>query len=254
MKKILALGFILMLSACAQQGGAPQQLTSEQADARYSARVHTELAAGYYSRVQYGIALDELNRALSADPSYAPAYNMLGLVYMELREDAKAQQNFERALGINPNDSEAHNNFGWFLCTRNRIDESIPHFLKAVTNSLYVSPEKAYFNAGICALKKGDAAAAKDYLAKALARQPLMPQALYQMAVLHFKQGQYIDAKILLTRYAQIATATPDSLWLSVRVERKLGDKESEASYALQLRKAFPDSPQTKLLLGGRYE
>ena len=80
-----------------------------------STKLHTLLAGEYYSRGQYNVALEEANIALSGNPSYAPAYNVLGLVYMKLKDDKLAQQNFERSLDIAPNDPETHNNFGWFL-------------------------------------------------------------------------------------------------------------------------------------------
>ena len=41
------------------------------------ARIHTELGAGYYEIGKLGIALQELNEAIEADPKYAPAYNTL---------------------------------------------------------------------------------------------------------------------------------------------------------------------------------
>ena len=40
------------------------------------------------------VALEELRIAIADDPNYAPAYNMLGLVYMELRENAAARGEF----------------------------------------------------------------------------------------------------------------------------------------------------------------
>jgi type IV pilus assembly protein PilF len=41
-------------------------------------------------------------------------------------------------------------------------------------------------------------------------------------------------------------------LWLGVRISRALADKDSEASYALQLRKLYPNAEQTQLLLSGQ--
>ena len=39
-----------------------------------------------------------------------------------------------------------------------------------------------------------------------------------------------------------------EQLWLAVRIERLVGDRNSAASFALQLRKRFPESPQAQLL------
>jgi type IV pilus assembly protein PilF len=45
---------------------------------------------------------------------------------------------------------------------------------------------------------------------------------------------------------------TPETLWLGIRIESILGDKDAEASYALLLRQKYPNSDQTKALLSGQ--
>ena len=87
----------------------PQQPASPQ----IRAQLHTELASGYYERGQMDVALDELNHAVALQPDYAPAYNVYGLVYATIGEDAKAEQSFARALQLAPGDSEIHQNWGW---------------------------------------------------------------------------------------------------------------------------------------------
>ena len=120
------------------------------------ARLHTDLAAGYYERGQMDIAIDELNVAIKLDPDYAPAYNIFGLVYAVLGEDRKAEQSFARALGLAPNDSDIHHNWGWYLCQHKREREALEQFDIAVRNPLYRSPEIALVNAGRCAITIGD--------------------------------------------------------------------------------------------------
>jgi type IV pilus assembly protein PilF len=247
---------VLLLAGCAAEG--PQQRLDAEPVAETPqasrAQIHTELGAGYYSRGQFGVALQELNDAVKADPSYAPAYNVLGLVYMELREDSLATQSFEKALSLRPNDSETHNNYGWFLCQRNKVDAALAHFLAAIKNPLYSSPERSYVNAGICVLKKNDLAAAEDYFSKALKLRPQDAQALYYLADINFRNGKYIEAKSYFVRLTQVQAATAESLWLGLRIERKLGNRNAESSYGLQLRNQYPNSPQTQALLSGRYE
>ena len=63
----------------------PQQ----QASPADRARMHTELAGGYYERAQMDIAIEELNVAVATEPGYAPAYNLYGLVYAVLGDDRK---------------------------------------------------------------------------------------------------------------------------------------------------------------------
>ena len=49
-----------------------------------------------------------------------------------------------------------------------------------------------------------------------------------------------------------LAQPGPELLWLAIQIERVLGAKDAEASYALQLRSMYPDSEQAKLLQNGK--
>lgn len=226
----------------------------EQTEARQRARIHTDLGAAYFGSGQLGVALEELNVAIQADSGFAPAYNMLGLVYMTLREDDKAEENFRRSLSLSGADSDANNNYGWFLCQRGKIDDSIRHFMAALKNPLYATPEKSYLNAGICARKKNDDAEAEEFLLKAIRLQPRQPQALFHLADINFKRGNHAESKKFINQFSRIAAPTPESLWLGIRIERRLGNRSDEASYGLQLRKTFPDSPEAQALRNGKYE
>ena len=250
----------LLVAAC----GAPPASTTlsqsraptsaDEETARNRARVHTELAAGYYELRNMAVALDEINQALKAEPGYAPAYNVAGLIYAELREDRLAQENFQRALRIDPLDPDANNNYGRFLCDRKQESEAIKYFLAALRNPLYQAPERSYVNAGLCSRRQGQVAAAEDYFMKALQVRPTQPQALYQLADIAYLRGNYAQAKNYLVRLEKLASPSAETLWLALRVERKLGDRNAEASYGQQLRRQFPDSKEARALLAGVYE
>jgi type IV pilus assembly protein PilF len=249
-----ALFVLLFLAACAQAPVESTESEAQKRDAAARAKIHNELAATYYERGQLAVALEELNEAMKIDPGYGPAYNTAGLLYMELKDDKQAEKNFQQALKINAADSEAHNNYGLFLCSRGRAAEGIGHFETALKDPLYSTPQKALVNAGVCSRKAGDDKAAEAYFARALKLDPANGVSLYHLADLHYKRGQIAEARNYLTRHLQVAAATPEALWLAVRTERKLGDRNAEASYGLQLRKRFPASPEAKALIDRRYE
>lgn len=260
MKQALT-GLFIVLSiltgGCAQQP-VQGRLMSEQflSIAQQSAKIHTELAAEYYSRGQFVVALEEVTEALRADVKFAPAYNVLGLIYMDLREDRLAQKNFEQALRIAPNDSEVHNNYGWFLCQRRpeRMEQAVEHFMEALKNPLYSTPEKPYNNAGICMLSRGDYKSAEEFFQKTLSIRATDSQALIGMAKIGLRNGNLVAAKANLSRHMQVSVPTAESLWLGIQIERKIGDRHAEASYAIQLQKRFPDSKEAAVLRDGRFE
>ncbi len=250
----LALVTAVLTAACATQPAQSANLNEEESARLESARVHTELGSAYYGNGQLAVALEEFTIATQVYPKYAPAFYMLGLVYMDMKEDAQAEQSFQKAISLDPGSSEAYNNYGWFLCQRGKIDEAIKQFMTALKNPRYETPEKAYVNAGICSRKGNDDAAALDYFARALKLQPNHPQALYNSADIYFRQGDFAAAKSLLLRYMKSTNPAPEALWLGVRIERKLGDRIEQASYAQMLRQRFPEAPETQLLKAERYE
>lgn len=253
-KNWLLLGVALLVGGCVTSGqnssGSNSNIYNETALTE-RARAHVDLGAAYLQQGKYEIALSEFNEATQIDPSYAPAYNGLGLVYAALAEDTKADTSYKKAITLQPKSSESHNNYGSFLCSRERYDESIKHFLEAVKNPLYSTPNLAYANAGICSARKNDIKNAEVYLNKALQIQPLTHSAATQLAEIQFKRGDAVAAKQTLQN-ALVASPNPETLWLGIKIGRALGDKDNVSSYALQLRQQYPNSEQTRMLLSGK--
>jgi len=255
----------VLAAGCATQPATDMTLkpetptTGEETQTRQRGRIHTELAAGYYALAgndpgRMSIALEEVTEALKIDPTYGPAYNVQGLIYAALKADGQAEASFKRALSINPLDSDANHNYGQFLCERKREQEGISYFLAAMRNPLYRTPDKSYVNAGVCARRQGNVADAERYFQEALRMRPRQPQALYNLSELSYEQSDYQAAKKHMDLLVRVAQPNPEALWLAVRIERRLGDAASAASYAQQLRKNFPGSKEAKALSGGRFE
>lgn len=259
MKKGVWLLALAVVAGCADMGaGSPADTTMStpvvESEARARAKIFTELGFAYYNRGQMKVALDEARKAISVDNRYGPAYHLLGLIYMDLEEDKLAEENFRKALDIDRNDSDAHNSYGWFLCTRGRHDDGLAQFGEAMRNPLYDKPEQAMTNSGMCSEKKGDLKRAESYYNKAMKLAPNAPLPIIKLAELDFRMGNLNEAQRLLSRHQQISPPTAEALWLGLRIERKLGDKSQEAVYNQQLRRNFPEAPETQLLLKGQYE
>jgi type IV pilus assembly protein PilF len=252
--KLIKLIFVAMLLAgCASSGGGSAGTPQvDKTRAQASARIHTELAASYYERAQYAIALQELGIALQAEARYAPAYTVRAMVRMALREDEQAEADFRRSLDLDDTNSETHNNLGWYLCQRGRAKESLDQFKDALKNPLYTSPEMAYVNLGLCSQKAGLMRETESNLQRALILRPGMPEALYGLANWSYASGDFAGAKAYFLRFSQVSgELSAEQLLLAVRIERKMRDRNSEASYTLQMRKRFPLSRETQLLSQG---
>lgn len=234
--------------------GETGTIVGEVGDPRNRAKVHTELAALYYGRGNMAVALEELRIASAADPNYALAYSMFGLVYMELREHQLAQTNFERALRLSPNDPDINHNFGLFLCGTGRENEAVKYFLQAIRNPLYPAPWRSYAAAGVCSLRKNNVKEAEEFFLRALKQEPDEPASLLQLGQIRYRQGSLEEARKLVSRFNKIIDPTSESLWLALRVERKLGERVAESSFANQLRRRYPNSREYQQLQRGEYD
>ena len=266
MKPLVLSGFLaaaLLLAGCGSTGPASREdvmnvdtgtVVGEVGDPRNRAKLHTELAALYYQQGNMGVALEEARIAVSADPQYAPAHGVFGVVYMHLRENKLAEQSFERALKLAPNDSDINHNYGWFLCQTKREQASIKYFLHAIRNPLYATPYRSYSAAGECVMRLNDLKGAEELFERALRLEPDDTISLLQMGQIRYKQGSMEEARRLVTRHNRLITPTAESLWLALRVERKLGERTQEMAFATQLRRRFPGSREYQALQRGEFD
>jgi type IV pilus assembly protein PilF len=247
------LGFIgfaiaTLLSGCSSlpAGDAPKELptSSDQTENQKRARIRLQLAAGYYEQRQPEFALDEVKLALQADPNFADAYSVRGLIYMEMGENRLAEENFLHAIRLAPNNPDFNNNYGWFLCQNGREKQSIVYFDNALKSRFYQSPAKALNNAGVCSLRMRDRLAAERYLMQAFQYDPANPITNLNLAKIHFEQDDLERARFYVDRVMKAEVMTADVLWLAIKIERKLGDRNAESSLAVQLRRLHPNSAE----------
>jgi type IV pilus assembly protein PilF len=241
----------LLLAGCAADPGPTResgQIVGEVGEPRNRARLHTELAALYFGRGNMNVALEELRTAVRADANYAPAHSMFGLVYMELKENRLAEDSFERALRLSPNEPEINHNYGWFLCQNKREEDSIRYFLQAIRNPLYPTPWRSYSAAGQCSLRIDKPKDAEEFFLRALRQEPDEPASLLQLGQIRYRQGNLDEARKLVSRHNRLVTPSSESLWLALRIERRLGQRVAERNFASELRRRYPDSPEAQAL------
>lgn len=250
MKRLALFLFVLvpLLSGCVTETVGEPAMDSKRL--RELAKARTELAAEYYGRRQYAVALEEVELAMEADSDYSPAYSMRALIHVALLEDKEAESDFQRSLDLDSRNADAHHSYGWYLCQRGREKEGIAQHLLAAKDPLYPEQGRAYMDAGECAMRVGQMANAELYLEKAEILQQDLAQVHVDLAQLSYMTGDYVTAR---TRFATFRSAVRDNLsaenlLLGVRIEHKLGNRSGEAALAARLRKNFPNSREANSL------
>jgi type IV pilus assembly protein PilF len=233
----------------AGSGGRTDIITeSDEPEARKRARIRLELAVGYFEQGQTTVALDELKQALLADPNSAPAYNLRGLIYMKLNDPRVAEESFRKAVALDPQDGNVVHNLGWMLCQQGRYPESVQVFGQALTNPQYGDKAKTWMTQGICQIRAGQRAEAEASLVKAYELDAGNPVTGFNLANLLFQRGEFVRAQFYARRINNSELANAETLWLGIKVERRLNNRDAMQQLSDQLRKRFPKSREAGLL------
>ena len=252
----------LLFGGCASttgdggQGDAKADLVTEsdEPEGRRRARIRLELAVGYFEQGQTSVALDELKQALSADPSFGEAYNLRGLIYMRLNEIRLAEESFRRSITLNPGDANAVHNFGWLMCQQGRHAESMQLFARALANPQYGERPKTLMTQGLCQIRAGQRTEAEVSLTQSYELDAGNPITGYNLANLLFLRGDLVRSQFYIRRLNNSELANAESLWLGIKVERRLDNREAVQQLAGQLRKRFTQSRELAAYERGAFD
>ena len=239
---------LALLTGCAtgsSSGIKPHQTKTEDA-----AVYNTQLGIAYLNQGELALAKDKLDRAVLQDPSFPEAHSARAMLYERLGDNDKADDEFRTALHLAPNDPSVINNYAVYLCQRGRTNEGVKRFEQAAKNALYRTPEAAYTNAGVCLRAAKRDEDARVQFIKALQLKPNFSEAVLQLSDLEFQHNNLPQARQLIDGYLGNFPATPDLLFLGVRVARAQKDAVAAQRYARKLQLDFPGSDQTRALAG----
>lgn len=260
----LAWSTLLLLVGCAaptatdtglsSANGGDMVTDSDESAQRKRARIRLELALGYFEQGKTTIALDEIKQAIVIDPTYSDAFSLRGLIYMRLNDFAVAEESFKRALSLKPRDGNVLHNLGWLKCQDTQYAQSITYFQQALANPLYGERAKTYMAQGLCEIKAGNLTGAESSLKKSYEFDAGNPITGYNLANLLFQKNENERARFYIRRINNTNLANAETLWLGVKIERRLGDQAAMMQLAGQLVKRFPQSSQAGAYQRGAFD
>ena len=227
---------------------------SDEPEVRKRARIRLELAVGYFEQGQTTIALDELKQSIAADPTYGQAYNLRGLIYMRLNDFPFAEESFRKALAIDSRNSNVMHNLGWLLCQQAKYPQAQQLFNQALANPQYEERAKTFRAQGLCQVRAGLRDEAEQSLIKSFELEPGNPVTVYNLATLLFERRDFARAQSYVRRLNNSQLANEESLWLGIKVERRMENREAMLQLADQLEKRFPQSNQTGAYRRGAFD
>lgn len=269
MQVLFALAAAFVLAGCATKGAGtgpagtgPTGATgsaanivtdSDETNARKRARLRIELAIGYYEQGQTTVALDEIKQALAVDPTFADAYNLRGLVYMRLDDPVSAEDSFRRAIAIDPREPNVLHNYGWLLCQQKRYADASQQFSAALAVPTYADRAKTLMTQGVCQLQAGQKADAERSLRQAYEIDAANPVIGFNLASLLAQREDWSRAQFYIRRVNNSPSANAETLWLGIKIERQLNNREAIAQLAGQLQRRFPQSREAMAYERGNF-
>jgi type IV pilus assembly protein PilF len=241
----VALILALALGACVHTGFGSNKNPAQAASA------NVQLAIEYMKLGRLALSREYIERALKEDPENPSVQATAGMVYERVGEMSEAERAFSRAARLGSADPNIQNSYAGFLCRTGKAAAGEKLFGEVARNPLYQTPEVALVDAGVCVGSTGDVIDAERYYLRALAVRPNMPAALLYLGNLQLDRGDAKQALETVQKYLAVNPATPEILWLGLRVQHKLGDSTAAASFARRIQTEFPDSEQAQMMRSG---
>jgi len=146
--------------------------------------------------------------ALALDSTSAEAYTALGYGYMVYGFDwTGAEQNFRRAVAVNPNYAVGHHWYGDFLAGRGRLAESLRQMDRA--HQLDPLAKQTGVERGWVMYLMGRSARAEAAIRAVLAQDPSYAQAHYRLGLVEIQEGRLSDAVSEIRRGIDLGTFQP---------------------------------------------
>jgi Tfp pilus assembly protein PilF len=160
----------------------------------------TVVAMFLNNRAAEALARGEVDRAywwaraaVLHDARFMPAYNTLGVVYLQHRQPVQAERAFRLLLQREPSHGQALANLAVSLQRQGRGEESAAVARRLAT--LEDQPPFHWFNLGQQAMKDGRFRAARDLFARELSRDPDYHELHFRAGVAAWKLGDEAEAR-----------------------------------------------------------
>lgn len=216
---------LFLLTGCISVTSAPSSQPKLMANARLA------LALGYLEQNEMAKAKENLEMALKLHPSNERILLAMAHYYEKVGETTSAELFYKKVLTLQPNNGDALNNYGVFLCKQGLYQQANNYFNQAVLIPSYYSIASSYENAALCSLKAQQQESAKYYFIRALEHDSLLVDSTILLAKIEIDNGEYSQARLRLLKFHQHYGYQQASLRLLIRLEEKSSHPQLKDKY-----------------------
>ena len=269
LSKVFALGMIglssitLCLTGCTTTRQVTTQTVTASDPSRWEknpeeiARIRTAIAAEYIRGGKLDDAKRQLESALKSYPKSAEANDMMGVLLQQEgspRNMQKAEAYFKNAIALNPDFSQANNNYGVYLAQLSRNQEAIAQFQIAGSALGYDGRASASENLGRTALKVKNKPLAIQSFIKALDANRQSIVARTELIDILLADGKFLEAQALYNDLVKIigqSNLDPRTLSQGIRLAKLANNPLEMQKLAQQLLDRYPLSDEAKQIRSG---
>ncbi|WP_027182969.1 tetratricopeptide repeat protein [Desulfovibrio inopinatus] len=212
--RVLLVSFCFVFIACVVGCADAQQKRDE-----YYARAQKSFAAGEFAEAKV-----DLRNVLKIDSQFAPAYNLLGRTYFQLKAYKRAFSYLNKAVELNPEDNEAQLWLGRLYYMAGREDEAIRYGEMCLKSDPHDGDALLLIGASL--LKSGQGERAAERLATLLDDAEHAEEASLLLSDYYLKKEDMDAAQALLSRTLRLIPQSDKITLRLAEIFMKVGNIE----------------------------
>lgn len=246
--KLLLLTAILLvgLTSCVTTttGGFNVEPSDERAVQDY-----VKLAIGYYDAGDLAGARRHINNALALNDRVSSIYNIQALVFQAEGDLDLAEENFQRAINLDRNNSRARNNYAVLLFSQNRYADAYEQLEQVTRDVNYEGRAIAFENLGRAALRIDRPADARAAFQRALQLNSNLYISALELSIMEADNENWDRARQLFQQYMTTVNFyniphTPRALLAGIKIEGKFHNAGLVEGFVRILTTLYKDSPE----------
>lgn len=213
---------------------------------------YTELGIGYLERNRPDLARKRIEKALSIDENYAPANDVMGLLWQTEGEYDLAEEFFKKAMKEDKTYTRARHNLGNLYLRLKQYEQAEKQLLRAANDRYYDERFIAYNDLALMYYRQGKTEDAIKYYKETLRLTPYNAQALVNISTLYFEEQNYKESQRYFNRLDRLVERgqmnhTAHSLWLGIQLATVNADTERAIALASDLKRNYSESSEYQL-------
>ncbi len=235
-----------LLASCVTTttGGFMVDASEDRAAADY-----IQLALAYFDSNDMAGARRHASNALDIDDRISDGYMVLAMIFQREGDLDLADENFQRAITLNRDNSRARNNYAAMLFSQERYLESYEQLQRVASDTSYEGRSLVFEGLGRSALRLNRPEDAKAAFQRALQLNNNLYIAPLELALIHFEERDYQSARQYYRNYLTAVDFlqlphTPRALLAGIRIEGYFQNAQLVENFTLILSTLYPSSPE----------